>query len=99
MVKLSHYRVDKLPIKECYLCGTGQYTERAIEAVGAQDIIIRGIISLDKDRSSFRGFPIVEVSELCQGIPVILSVSKYSAEEYRQALKEVDINELVEMKF
>ena len=99
MVKLSHYRVDKLPIKECYLCGTGQYTERAIEAVGAQDIIIRGIISLDNDRSSFRGFPIVEVSELCQDIPVILSVSKYSVEEYRQALKEVGINELVEMKF
>ena len=86
-VKLMHWRTEKLSISECYLCGTGQYTERAIEALGAQDIIIRGIIVLEKNATAFKGFPLITVEEADKSIPVVISVSKYMKKEYSDAVK------------
>ena len=99
MVKLQHFRAEVPDIRECYLCGTGQYTERAISAVGAKDIIIRGIITLNKDKAAFRGFPLVDASEADRDVPVILSVSRYYAEEYKAALRANGITDITEMKF
>jgi Glycosyltransferases involved in cell wall biogenesis len=95
IVKILHWRVEKLPITECYLCGTGQYTERAIEAVGAQGIIIRGIIVLDKTAEGFKGFPMITVGEADAKIPVIFSVSRYYKDEYLGALQERGIKPIV----
>lgn len=95
-VKLMHWRTEKLDITECYLCGVGQYTERAIEALGAQNIIIRGIIVLDKTAPAFRGFPVISVQEADRSIPVVLSVSKYSKDEYREAVG-VNGNRIIEI--
>ncbi|MBR6403094.1 MAG: glycosyltransferase [Eubacterium sp.] len=91
IVKLSHFRIDETKAKqftECYLCGTGQYTRRAIQALGDQGVIIRGIISLENDKQkAFGGFPVISAEEADSEIPVILSVSKYSKDEYKQILK------------
>lgn len=95
-VKILHYRTQKLDISECYLCGIGAYTERAIEAVGAQNIIIRGIIVLDKTAPAFRGFPVVSIDEADKNIPVVLSVSRYTKDEYREAV-EANGNRIIEI--
>ncbi|MBR1506437.1 MAG: glycosyltransferase family 2 protein [Eubacterium sp.] len=99
MVKLMHYRTAPLGIKECYLTGTGQYTGRAIEAVGAQGIIIRGIIVLEKTSEAFAGFPLLKAEEAGKNIPVVISVSKYSREEYEEALKSAGITELIQFDY
>jgi hypothetical protein len=67
--------------------------------VGAKDIIIRGIITLNKDKAAFRGFPLVDASEADRDVPVILSVSRYYAEEYKAALRANGITDITEMKF
>ena len=97
IVKILHWRTAKLPITECYLCGTGQYTERAIEGVGAQNIIIRGIIVLEKTAPAFKGFPVITAAEADKNIPVILSVSKYFRDEYK-AVVEANGNRIIEME-
>ncbi len=99
MIKLAHWRMDSLNITECYLCGTGQYTRRAIEAVGAQDAVIRGIIVLEKDRNSFCGFPLIAAEEANPEIPVVLSVSRYTKDEYREALENGIFRRILESEF
>ena len=94
-----HYRTAPLGIKECYLTGTGQYTGRAIEAVGAQGIIIRGIIVLEKTSEAFAGFPLLKAEEADKNIPVVISVSKYSGEEYEETLKSAGITELIRFDY
>jgi glycosyltransferase involved in cell wall biosynthesis len=98
-IKLGHFRTEKLGISECYLCGTGQYTERAIQAVAAQDIIIKGIIVLEKKRKSFGGFPLVLAEEAEINVPVVVSVSKYSKGEYMEALGRHGLNKIIELSF
>ena len=99
IIKLSHFRTPSLPFSECYLCGTGQYTVRAIQAVGAQDIIIRGILVPEKKRSSFCGFPLVTFSDISPDIPIVLSISHYTKEAYINPLKKMGITALIEMEF
>ncbi len=74
-----------------YLCGTGQYTSRMIGVIGNRDLVIRGIITLKKDRKAFRGFPLLgeeDLGGLDRTIPVILSVSHYTRGEYEDLLTE-----------
>lgn len=74
-----------------YLCGTGQYTSRMIGVIGNRDLVIRGIITLKKDRKAFRGFPLLgeeDLAGLDRNIPVILSVSHYTRGEYEAFLTE-----------
>lgn len=99
MVKLSNWRTEKLPIKECYVCGTGQYSRRAITAIGAQDILISGVLVLEKTRNSFCGFPTFTISEIDPQIPVIMSVSKYTRDEYEELLKEQGITNTIYLDF
>lgn len=98
-LKLRYFRTEKLGISECYLCGTGQYTERTIQALAAQDIIIKGIIVIEKIKKSFGGFPLVKVEEADVDIPVVLSVSKYSKDEYRNALRAQGIINMIEIEY
>ena len=99
ILKLHHWRTEELGISECYLCGVGQYTERTIEAVGAQGIIIRGIIVMEDKAPAFKGFPTYKPEEVDVTIPVILSVSKYTKEEYKTVLNQTGINKLMELDF
>ena len=99
IIELNHFRTDIPPIKECYLCGMGQYTERAIQAVGVRDIIIKGIIVLKKEKRSFKGFPLFTVDEIDTETPVILSVSKYSKADYTDILKKNRVENLIELEF
>ncbi len=99
MLKLGHFRTKSLGITECYLCGTGQYTERAIQAVGTQGIIVRGIISLEKGGMGFCGFPLISPGEVRKEVPVILSVSHYKKQAYVEALSEYGVTDFTEMDF
>lgn len=81
-----------------YLCGTGQYTSRMIGVIANRDLVIRGIITLKKDRKAFRGFPLLgeeELSGLDREVPVMLSVSHYTREEYVELLTEHGFTELI----
>ena len=98
IVKLSNPRTQQLPFNECYLTGTGAYTERAIREIGAQDILIRGIIVLEKKGKSFRGFPLLTPDEVDPEVPVILSVSRYTREEYRLELLKNGVSNPVEIE-
>ena len=99
MIKLSHYRTKKFPFTKCYLCGTGQYTERAIEAVGARDVIIAGVLVLEKNGAAFHGFPQLLITEADANIPIVLSVSGYHAEEYKKAFREHGLKDIFTMEF
>ena len=101
MLKLQHYRMAPLDIKECYLTGMGQYTERAIEALGAQGLIIRGIIVLDKAEgvNAFHGFPVIEAIQADARIPVVLSVSRYTKQEFKDLLHKAGFRKLIECDF
>lgn len=100
MVKLTHPSVEKVDFPECYVCGTGQYAERAIRALGAQDVIVRGVIVLEKssrNRASFCGFPLLTTTEACKDTPVVLSISHYTKENYRQELLNQGFQNLKEL--
>lgn len=85
---------------QVYLCGMGQYAERAIDLVGALGVVIRGILVKGKDRKAFRGFPVYEIGEATdRSLPVILSVSHYQREEYRQLLLESGYTRLWDARF
>ena len=98
MIKLVNPRLQPLQFSECYLCGTGAYTERAIREIGAQDIIIRGIIVLEKKGKSFCGFPVLLPEETDPGIPVVLSISKYTKAEYKSELEKNENRKLIELE-
>ena len=104
IVKLSHYRFDEneikaLNISECYLCGTGQYTRRAIQALGEQGVIIKGIISMESDKKAFAGFPIIHASAADPEAPVVLSVSRYTKEEYKKIIQKNNSTRLIELSW
>ncbi|MDO4622183.1 MAG: glycosyltransferase [Eubacteriales bacterium] len=89
----------KLP-EEVWLCGTGSYTERAIQLAGRSDTIVRGILVLQKDRKAFCGFPVCTIEEAANtDIPVVLSVSHYTAGDYREALRKNGINRVITVRF
>ena len=67
--------------------------------MAAQDIIIKGIIVIEKIKKSFGGFPLVKVEEADADIPVVLSVSKYSKDEYRNALRAQGIINMIEIEY
>ena len=99
MIKLGHFRMPPLPFTECYLCGTGQYCVRAMQAAGAQDVVILGVVVLQKTGRAFRGFPQVLAGEIKKDIPVILSVSGYTKDAYRKVLEEQGAEQVLEMNF
>ena len=99
MIRLSHWRTDPLDLSECYLCGTGQYTRRAVEALGAQDTIIKGIIVMEKNKRSFCGFPLITAEEADPRIPVVLSISRYAKDGYKKALENREIKRVLEVDF
>ena len=103
IVKLINFRFEEDvasdTFSECYLCGTGQYTERAIKGLGAQDVIIKGVIVLKKESRSFCGFPVIFPNEALVNIPVVLSVSRYSKNEYKLALNESGIINTIDVNF
>jgi glycosyltransferase involved in cell wall biosynthesis len=84
---------------EVYVCGTGQYSERIIGVLGALDIIVKGVMVLKKERNSFRGFPVRCIEDSTEDgtgdTPVVLSVSRYYADEYVDELKRCGYKKIV----
>lgn len=86
-------------VTEVYLCGMGQYAERMIGVMSALDIIVKGILVLEKKTNSFRGFPVIQISEAKKiDVPIILSVSRYYADEYMEALENKAENGALEIE-
>ncbi len=81
---------------EIYICGTGQYAERAIGLAGALGAIIRGVLVTEKSQNSFCGFPVYEIREAQNtSLPVLVSVSHYTRGEYERALRKTGYTEFV----
>lgn len=87
-------------VSEVYVCGTGQYTRRTINEMAALDIVVIGVLVKEKSKKSFMGFPIYEISSVeDKNTTVVLSVSRYYADEYMAELKYNGLHNILEVKF
>lgn len=87
-------------VTEVYVCGTGQYTNRTIKEMAALDIVVKGVLVKEKSRESFMGFPIYEISSVeDKNTKVVLSVSRYYADEYMEELKYNGLHNILKVKF
>lgn len=87
---------------EVYICGTGQYAERIIQLAGALELVVKGVIVLEKCRKAFRGFPVYEVEDVeneNRAVPVIMGVSHYQREEYKKALEQAGYGKIIDVRF
>ncbi len=83
-----------------YLCGTGQYARRIIDAVGALNVEIRGILSPEKDRECLQGFRVRRPEEAPdKDLPVVLAVSHYRREAYEKALRDAGFTKIMQVSF
>lgn len=87
-------------VSEVYVCGTGQYTKRTINEMAALDIVVKGVLVKEKCKKSFMGFPIYEISSVeDKNTKVVLSVSRYYADEYMAELKHYGFHNTMKIKF
>lgn len=90
-------------IEQCgkvYICGTGQYGHRMVELIGALDVEIKGIISKDNEKKTFRGFPVVKPEEFSERDAwVVMAHSHYQSQVYHGILDSMGIKNLLEVKF
>lgn len=87
-------------IKEIYICATGQYAERAISMMASLDIVVKGVLVKHKNKNSFKGFPVYEISSLKdRNTSVVLSVSRYYSEEYKKMLNENGFEKIIKINF
>ncbi|MBO4637373.1 MAG: glycosyltransferase [Clostridiales bacterium] len=73
---------------EIYICSDGQYANRMIDMAASFDVVIKGMIVFDKKRRALRGIPVLTFDEISdRDIPVLLTISHFTRERYREALK------------
>lgn len=85
---------------QVYICGTGQYAERLMDLVGTLDVVIRGILVIEKTRKTFRGFPVYDIREARErSVPVLMGVSHYTREKYDRALSDAGFTRIIRVKF
>lgn len=95
-IRLQALRSEDGSAPQVYICGTGQYAERAVELVGALGLVVKGILVLEKDRNALWGFPVWAVSEAKdRQVPVLMGVSHYQREEYAKALAQAGFGEVI----
>lgn len=87
-------------VLEVYVCGTGQYTRRTINVMAALDIVVKGVLVKEKRKNSFMGFPIYEILSVeDKNTKVVLSVSRYYADEYMAELTHHGFHNILKIKF
>ena len=89
--------------KAVYVCGSGQYARRILDAAGALDTEIRGVLEQDgviAGRKTFRGFKVLDPAEVTdRSLPVLLAVSHYAVEKYREMLERAGFEKLLSVRF
>lgn len=90
-------------VGEVYVCGAGQYMNRILDAVGALDVVIRGILVSPDDQvlsRSIRGFRVCLPEEAAdKQTAVVLAVSHYRAERYVSLLEKAGFRNIVRTGF
>ena len=85
---------------EMYICGDGQYAERALDLLGALDVCVPGIIVPKKTRRAVRGIRVFLPEEVPDpSIPVLLAVSHYRSEEYEAELRRSGFTDILHASF
>lgn len=85
---------------EIYVCGMGQYAQRTVELLGSLGFVVKGIVVSKKEKAVLWGFPVYEATdvEACE-VPVVLAVSRYTKEEYREMLEAAGWKNKIEIRF
>ena len=85
--------------EEVYVCGSGQYMNRILDAAGALDVIVKGVIVSPEEgegRKSMRGFRKYAPEEVGdKDTAVVLAVSHYSSDRYARMLEEAGLDNIV----
>lgn len=83
-----------------YICGTGQYGMRMLDAAGALNVEIRGILTPEKDREFLRGFRVYRPEEAPdKSLPAVLAVSHYRSGMFEKALREAGFCTVLHVRF
>lgn len=84
---------------EVYVCGTGQYMNRILDAAGALELVVKGIIVPPEEREkrmSIRGFRTCAPEEVTdKETAVVLAVSHYTADRHVLMLEEAGLINIV----
>ena len=83
-----------------YICGTGQYGMRMLDAAGALNVEIRGILTPEKDREFLRGFRVYRPEDAPdKSLPAVLAVSHYRSGMFEKALREAGFCTVLHVRF
>ena len=86
-----------------YLCGSGQYMNRFLDLAAALDVEILGVLESGGricGKKTVRGFRVLDPADAeDRTAPVIMTVSRYQAERYKESLKEAGFTCLVTTRF
>lgn len=90
-------------LQEVYICGFGQYMNRMLDAIGALNVVIKGIIASPEDRekrAAVRGFRVYTPAEIPdRQTAVVLAVSHYNEAPYLSLLKNEGLDHILRVSF